>query len=587
MQKTDEELSDEQLEKVVGGAHNTKLFITRIKKDINEEINIKVPNLLTPKDELNPQLWDKDKKLKSNIRKRLIEIAEKFIKPTLASKAEIKDITFTGSLANYNYTDLSDIDLHIIIDFKEVNNDEELVRNYFNAVKSLWNSMHDIRLKGFEVEVYVQDDKEPHTSSGVYSLMSDKWLKEPERSTTDIDEDSITTKADALMAQIDEAIKMNEDGDHEAAYDRAISIRDKLKKLRKAGLQKNGEYSVENLAFKTLRNTGHLTKLADLKKEAYDAMMSIDEKKKGGDDRCTRIAKRKYDVWPSAYASGAVVKCRQGKIWKGLSEELELTDKEIQLLKKIKDQLTNSSKKHAKVAKMSTDSSELHQRQVDQIDDMIDEKTDYSKEKKSGLHGWFSRQGGKGKSQGWVDCNTCRKDKKTGRKKCKACGRKKGEKRSKYPACRPTPSACGTKGKGKKWGKKSEGRNLKLTDELLRDIIFEELEGLTENYFHIADATYDDGSLAEDIEFWDDVLEEAEYQGRKVKLNKPMRGDVKKFKVFVKDPKTGNVKKVNFGDPNMRIKKSNPKRRKSFRARHNCDNPGPKTKARYWSCRKW
>ena len=85
----------------------------------------------------------------------------------------------------------------------------------------------------------------------------------------------------------------------------------------------------------------------------------------------------------------------------------------------------------------------------------------------------------------------------------------------------------------------------------------------------------------------EESLEEAEYQGRKVTLNKPMRGDVKKFKVFVKDPKTGNVKKVNFGDPNMRIKKSNPKRRKSFRARHNCDNPGPKTKARYWSCRKW
>ena len=79
---------------------------------------------------------------------------------------------------------------------------------------------------------------------------------------------------------------------------------------------------------------------------------------------------------------------------------------------------------------------------------------------------------------------------------------------------------------------------------------------------------------------------EAEYRGRKVKLNKPMRGDVKKFKVYVKNPK-GNVVKVNFGDPNMRIKKSNPARRRSFRARHNCDNPGPKHKARYWSCRKW
>lgn len=84
-----------------------------------------------------------------------------------------------------------------------------------------------------------------------------------------------------------------------------------------------------------------------------------------------------------------------------------------------------------------------------------------------------------------------------------------------------------------------------------------------------------------------DTLEEAKYQGRSVSLGKPMQGDVKKFKVYVRDPGTGNIKKVNFGDPNMKIKKSNPKRRKSFRARHNCDNPGPRTKARYWSCRKW
>tara|TARA_R110001592_G_scaffold157972_1_gene388886 strand:+ start:6585 stop:7064 length:480 start_codon:yes stop_codon:yes gene_type:complete len=92
----------------------------------------------------------------------------------------------------------------------------------------------------------------------------------------------------------------------------------------------------------------------------------------------------------------------------------------------------------------------------------------------------------------------------------------------------------------------------------------------------------------------DEDVFEAEYQGRKVKLNKPMQGDVKKFKVYVKDPKTGNVKKVNFGHggssvkgKSMRIRKSNPKARKSFRARHNCANPGPKTKARYWSCKKW
>jgi hypothetical protein len=93
--------------------------------------------------------------------------------------------------------------------------------------------------------------------------------------------------------------------------------------------------------------------------------------------------------------------------------------------------------------------------------------------------------------------------------------------------------------------------------------------------------------LVEYIKEHANLMMEAEYQGRKVKLGKPMQGDVKKFKVYVKDPKTGNVKKVNFGDKSMRIKKSNPGRRKNFRARHNCDSPGPRTKARYWSCRKW
>ena len=113
------------------------------------------------------------------------------------------------------------------------------------------------------------------------------------------------------------------------------------------------------------------------------------------------------------------------------------------------------------------------------------------------------------------------------------------------------------------------------------------------------DETYDDDDDFYKAygEMWyneDDIMDEAEYQGRKVKLGKPMQGDVKKFKVYVKDPKTGNTKKVNFGHGGssvkgkaMSIKKSNPARRKSFRARHNCDNPGPRTKARYWSCRKW
>ena len=135
---------------------------------------------------------------------------------------------------------------------------------------------------------------------------------------------------------------------------------------------------------------------------------------------------------------------------------------------------------------------------------------------------------------------------------------------------------------------------IKLTAKMIYDVKLDE-----------KNVSYEEITLDEDQDFTEEFgilgysideenTFEAEYRGRKVKLNKPMRGDVKKFKVYVKDPKTGNVKKVNFGHggtsakrPTMRIRKSNPKARKSFRARHNCDNPGPKTKARYWSCRKW
>ena len=133
-------------------------------------------------------------------------------------------------------------------------------------------------------------------------------------------------------------------------------------------------------------------------KEITKGELEEEKKKKG--DRCLRIARRKMPQ-TSAYRSGLIVQCRQGKIWQDLKEEEE----------------------------------------------DLNEKTDFSKEKEQGLHGWFARQGGKGKSKGWVDCNTCRDG------KCKPCGRKKGEVRSKYPSCRPTPSQCKRPGKGKTWGK--------------------------------------------------------------------------------------------------------------------------------------
>ena len=185
-------------------------------------------------------------------------------------------------------------------------------------------------------------------------------------------------------------------------------------------------------------------------------------------DRCLRIARRKYDK-PSAYRSGAIVRCRQGKIWKDLKEEdiNDAPDDIKDLLYKAHDGITRTKGKE-----YAPDSNELQAWIDDHLDneESMDEakKTDYSKEKKSGLHGWFSRRGGDG-NKGWVDCNTCRTDPESGRKKCKACGREKGEKRSKYPSCRPTPASCGTPGKGKKWGK-TKNESINESEESLKRV---------------------------------------------------------------------------------------------------------------------
>ena len=336
----------------------------------------------------------------------------------------------------------------------------------------------------------------------------------------------------------------------------------------------------------------------------------LEEKK---DDRCTRIAKRKYDVWPSAYASGAVVKCRQGKIWKDLKEDVEVSDLEIKIRQALHDE-GGAAGIEGLVKKIGASEDEIidaikgmedvgHHHYGDYILDDADQINVMREDEiEEDLRKWFGRKGEPGSKKGWVDCNAPKyKDgKKIG---YKSCGRGSGEKRSKYPACRPTAAACKSKGKGKKWGKKAakkETLDMNITKEELNQIIFEETREVYYETFifpYLTEASLEDGTpvcTACLYELLDEascdcphLVYEAEYQGRKVTLNKPTRGDVKKFKVYVKDPKTGNVKKVNFGDPNMRIKKSNPKRRKSFRARHNCDNPGPKTKARYWSCKKW
>jgi len=242
-------------------------------KQIMSEIDDELKGTFNTQETLEPNFWPLGKKLRPSIRKRLIEIAKDFY-DSLEIDAELKDITFTGSLANYNWSPYSDVDLHLIVDYTEVEADPDLAKDYFNAKKSLWNRIHDIRIDGFEVEVYVQDDNEPHTSTGVYSVMNDEWLTEPNRVEPSFDWNDITKKAEGIMDQVDRAVKIYKDRKYTDALQYIDKLKEKIRKFRKTGLDRAGEFSGENIAFKVLRRNGYLEKLSNLKHMAYDKLMS-------------------------------------------------------------------------------------------------------------------------------------------------------------------------------------------------------------------------------------------------------------------------------------------------------------------------
>jgi len=241
-----------------------------------EEEESVVPEI---KEDLNRDIWTDRNKLDPAIAKRLLRIANDFYEK-LDLPAPILDITFTGSMANYNWTEKSDIDLHIVIDYTAVNEDKELVKSYLMEAKSNWNRNHEIMIKGHEVEIYVQDSNEPHHSTAVYSILRDKWEIIPERAEFEVSEDAVRQKSEAVKALIEFIESLYADQRYEEVYGDADRLRHKLRNYRQCGLEQGGEYSVENLVFKALRNEGELDKLSDLKKDAYDAMMSVKESKR-------------------------------------------------------------------------------------------------------------------------------------------------------------------------------------------------------------------------------------------------------------------------------------------------------------------
>jgi hypothetical protein len=249
-------------------------------------ISKKIINSFYLQDELNPDVWDlpderymgdedaQNYKLKPLIRERLLKVAEIFI-DYLDTDLFIQDVIFVGSLVGYNWSEFSDFDLHILIDLDEAGEDKEMYEELFRLKKSIFNAAHDISIRGFETELYVQDLNEKNESQGVYSILNDKWLKTPKKEDFKIDEKKLKEKIKQWTDIIDGVLENAEDEDIEGALKLVKKYREKLRKYRTCGLKREGEYSYENLVFKYLRRNGYIGKLENFKNKFVDKKLSL------------------------------------------------------------------------------------------------------------------------------------------------------------------------------------------------------------------------------------------------------------------------------------------------------------------------
>ena len=223
-------------------------------------------------DELNPVFW-KDKKLDSEVKNHLLEIAEFFRDFANVPKAAVLDIILTGGNANFNYTKFSDLDVHLIIDKKKLKVcDPEIMDDYLRDKKALCTLTHDIKVKGFPVELYAQGSEDATSSDqGVYSLKDDKWIKEPKKEKVSFDDPYLKKKIDDIESHINKFIDSKSDDVEEMD-----KYKEKIRLMRQAAIQKGGEFSVENLAFKEIRNRGLLDKFSDYIRNVEDKELSLD-----------------------------------------------------------------------------------------------------------------------------------------------------------------------------------------------------------------------------------------------------------------------------------------------------------------------
>jgi len=241
-----------------------------------EEVLEVDPEGFSINDQLEPQVWFKDR-LRAPIKKKLISIAEDFV-GGLPFPATILDVRLTGSLANYNWSKYSDIDLHIVIDFAELDDNRALVKEMFDAKRLRWNELHDIKIKDYDVEIYVEDINEEHSSSGIYSIMNDEWVRHPEQIDRSIDLETAKKKASDIEQQIASIDRLYDAGEFEKVMRHVDRIKKKIRTMRQAGLDTEAmEFSPENIAFKLLRRNDLLDTLTKLKYKAYDQSMTLSD----------------------------------------------------------------------------------------------------------------------------------------------------------------------------------------------------------------------------------------------------------------------------------------------------------------------
>jgi len=227
---------------------------------------------LTIKNRLNPAIWDK-KQIDSEIREKLLEIAKDFEKDSHI-EGKVENITLTGGNASYNWHKTSDLDIHLVVDYKRFGKDGKLIKEIMDLERIKWNSDHNVLIHGHEVEIYVQDKHEDHYSGGIFSLEGNNWIIEPLPTKEDYDYNAVLKKAKAIAGDINAVKRLYDEENYEKAHKQGEKLKEKIRNMRSVGLDRDGLWSTENIAFKLLRNGGYLDHLGQLYGNSYDNMSS-------------------------------------------------------------------------------------------------------------------------------------------------------------------------------------------------------------------------------------------------------------------------------------------------------------------------